>query len=99
MTISIMKTEGSFFLVRSKENENISYVDYWRKICDCIQTITNLNTNSPTHLPHKACDLITLMKCIGEEFWGSGYELVFLITVIILQSPGFEVAVPDLSKV
>lgn len=52
----------------------------WRKVCDCIQTVTNLSTNSPTHLPYKACDLIILIKCIGEEFWGNGYELVFLIT-------------------
>lgn len=48
-----------------------------KNVCDCIQTVANLNTNS--HLPHKACDLITLIKCIGEEFWGSGYELVLLI--------------------
>lgn len=83
MTISIMNTQGSF-LGRSKDDMNISLLGYLKEHlpswnCDCIQTVINLNTNSLTHLHRKACDLITLIKCIGVGFWGSWYELVFLI--------------------
>lgn len=50
----------------------------WRKAYPP-ETVINLNTNSLTHLHHKVCELITLIKYIGVEFWGNWDELIFLV--------------------